>query len=232
MKTQKIKLTELRQLVKKIIKEEKSKKNVIKENKDFNVQDFLDQLKDGPYAFPGGYPKYFVTKDGGVLSFEAAKENKDEIISAMKDGYDDQWLVVGVDINWEDSDLYCDHTNKKIECAYCEDEYLEEGLWNQLKTGAKSAFGAGIGDRTGGGLNLGKRFNAAKTGFQQQGKVDNIDKVLEILKPLVDSGKIDPNQTVAQLLNSAGKFQKGSLGQMKAQAKSRISKTRNDIYRK
>jgi len=126
MKTQKIKLTELKQLVKQIIKEEQSNKKVIKESKDFTVQEFLKNLKDGPYAFPGGYPKYFITKDGGILSFQAAKEMKDEIISAIKDGYDDQWLVVGVDINWEDSDLYCDHTNEKIECAYCEDEPIQE----------------------------------------------------------------------------------------------------------
>jgi hypothetical protein len=126
MKTQKIKLTELRQLVKQIIKEEQSNKKVIKESKDFTVQEFLKHLKEGPYTFPGAYPKYFITKDGGILSFKAAKEMKDEIISAINDGYDDQWLVVGVDINWEDSDLYCDHTNEKIECAYCEDEPIQE----------------------------------------------------------------------------------------------------------
>ena len=209
MKTQKIKLTELRQLVKEIIKEEKVNKRVIKENKIF-----FDYILQGSEATEENAMD--VARGLDWQEIETKEANYPNL------SYVDTVNGVGIYYNYGTDDYYFT------------DESLEEGLWNQLKTGAKSAFGAGIGsgDRTGGGLNLGKRFNAAKTGFQQQGKVDNIDKVLEVLKPLVDSGKIDPNQTVAQLLNSAGKFQKGSLGQMKAQAKSRISKTQNDIYRK
>jgi hypothetical protein len=101
------------------ISKEKSKKNLKEQSKgDYSVQDFLNQLKQGPYSFPGGYPVYFITKDGGVLSFDSANEMKKEIVDAIKDGYEDQWVVVGADINWEDNSLYCDHSGEKIESAY------------------------------------------------------------------------------------------------------------------
>ena len=31
------------------------------------------------------------------------------------------WHIAGADINWEDPDLYCDHTGERIESAYAED---------------------------------------------------------------------------------------------------------------
>lgn len=86
------------------------------------VESFLQDLKDGPYAWPGGYPKFFIMADGEVLSFESAKENW-ELISAalLHPGTDKQWEVLASDINWEDEDLYCVHSGKKIPPAYGED---------------------------------------------------------------------------------------------------------------
>lgn len=113
MAKRKIGINEVRRLIKQTIKETV--------DRDFTIQDFEKHLEEGPYAWPGGYPKYFITEDGGVLSFDSAKENKDEIIDAMKEGRDNkQWRVVAVEINWEDPDLYCDHSGEKIECAYCD----------------------------------------------------------------------------------------------------------------
>lgn len=132
---------------------------------------------------------------------------------------------------------------------------MDEGFWNQMKQGAQSFFGNGYGkdnpknyrnsvaDRQARGehtanwmngstpMNFKQRWNAAKTGYQQQGKVDEIDKVAKFLSDLVQAGKIDPNQTVGQLLQKDGKFQKGNLNQMRSQANSKISKANNDIYR-
>jgi len=31
-------------------------------------------LRDGPYAWPGGYPLFFVTSDGGALSFQTVQD--------------------------------------------------------------------------------------------------------------------------------------------------------------
>lgn len=70
------------------------------------------------YAWPGGYPCYFICHDGEALSWDAAVENagliRDAIIANDKSG----WHVVALDINWEDTELYCSHTNNKIESAY------------------------------------------------------------------------------------------------------------------
>lgn len=117
---------------------------------------------------------------------------------------------------------------------------VDEAFWNQLKQGAKSAFGKGVGSeksmamRQNGGFNVGKRWNAAKQGFKSQGQVDEIDRVAGYLQKLVDAGKVSPDQTVGQLLSMPGgsnKFQKGSLGQMRSQANAAASKAQNDIYR-
>lgn len=89
----------------------------------FNISDFRKAIRAGAYAWPGGYPLYFVMADCEALSFEAAKENKREILTALRDNAnnnfpDKQWLIIGIDINYEDNELYCSHSNKKIECAY------------------------------------------------------------------------------------------------------------------
>ena len=83
---------------------------------------FLKQLKDGAYAWPGGYPKFFITADGAALSFDAAKEEKAQIVDSLLHGQRQSgWYADAVDINWEDPSLYCDHTGERIESAYAED---------------------------------------------------------------------------------------------------------------
>lgn len=84
------------------------------------ISDFRRAMRHGPYAWPGGYPCYFVTKDGGTLSFDAARECRREILEAIRDNNNPCWRVIGLDINWE-MELYCDHTGKQIESAYGED---------------------------------------------------------------------------------------------------------------
>lgn len=86
------------------------------------VADLKATLRNGAYAWPGGYPLYLLCADGGTLHFDCARKNVRRIISAIADkakGYrDPQWECVACDINWEDSDLYCDECNGKIESAY------------------------------------------------------------------------------------------------------------------
>lgn len=78
-----------------------------------------------PYAWPGGYPKYILMSDGGALSINAVRDNWREICRATLAGYRDGWKAECVDINWEDPDLYCDHTGNRIESAYAEPETEE-----------------------------------------------------------------------------------------------------------
>jgi len=83
-----------------------------------SVSDFKATLRAGAYAWPGGYPMFFVTKDGASLSFESAMENFRQIADSIKTGTSDGWLVIGCDINYEDSTLVCDHSGESIPAAY------------------------------------------------------------------------------------------------------------------
>lgn len=65
------------------------------------------------YAWPGGYPIYYIVEDGGVLCPDCVNENLE-----LAEGDDPQWCIVAYDINYEDDELYCDNCNKKIEPAY------------------------------------------------------------------------------------------------------------------
>ena len=79
------------------------------------------RLRAGPYAWPGGYPMHFVTSDGAVLSFKAVRQEWRRIVWAhMCNHTRCGWHIAGVDINWEDDCLYCEHTNERIESAYAE----------------------------------------------------------------------------------------------------------------
>lgn len=83
------------------------------------VFDFNKALANGPYAWPGGYPLYFITADGAALDFQAATDESALIRDAIID--DDKlsgWRIVATAINYEDARLYCDHSGRKIECAY------------------------------------------------------------------------------------------------------------------
>lgn len=83
----------------------------------YTIKQFTDDLKH-PYAWPGGYPRYFITNDGAALSFDAARDNCHLIQQSISDGSNDGWTVIACDINWENSSLMCDHTSKHIESAY------------------------------------------------------------------------------------------------------------------
>ena len=77
-----------------------------------------------PYAWPGGYPKYVLMADGEALSVGAARENWHQICRSTLRQASDGWQAAGADINWEDPELYCAHSNVRIESAYAEPESL------------------------------------------------------------------------------------------------------------
>ena len=82
----------------------------------------VTQLKEalirGPYTWPGAYPLYFTTTDGGALSFKTVEECIVEIASAIDDEEDNGWRVCGCCVNWEDTELFDDHSDERIESAY------------------------------------------------------------------------------------------------------------------
>jgi hypothetical protein len=83
-----------------------------------NTKQLKESLRSGAYAWPGGYPLYFITSDGASLSFDAVRENFRSVIWSIRHKINDGWRVVGVDINWEDHSLFCDHSGMQIESAY------------------------------------------------------------------------------------------------------------------
>ncbi len=74
------------------------------------------------YAWPGGYPMYIVMDDGEALCCDCANKELGRIAGSTARRDQDGWAALGVDINWEDSSLFCCHCNARIESAYAEDE--------------------------------------------------------------------------------------------------------------
>ena len=71
------------------------------------------------YAWPGGYPVYLITTDGGALCPACVRANLRQIIAAARDNDTGSgWHPAEARINWEDVDLTCDHCNARIESAY------------------------------------------------------------------------------------------------------------------
>ena len=85
----------------------------------YSISDFRKDIRQ-PYAWPGGYPRYFITSDGAALSFAAAKTERRNILESIRDRSCDGWRIVACDINWEDTNLCCDHSGARIESAYGE----------------------------------------------------------------------------------------------------------------
>ena len=72
------------------------------------------QITDSPWTYPGGYPKYGITDDGGLICKDCCcKEHEVMDSSNPKDG----WHLEAISINWEDV-LFCDHCSNPIESAY------------------------------------------------------------------------------------------------------------------
>jgi len=67
---------------------------------------------------------YLVMRDGGALCMDCAKREYKLIARSNRDNSRDGWSPEGVDINWEDESLYCDHCSKRIESAYAEEDAI------------------------------------------------------------------------------------------------------------
>jgi len=83
-----------------------------------SISDFRRAIRYGKYAWPGGFPLFFITNDGAALSFEAVRANRRLILEAIANKDNSGWAVIGTEVNWEDDDLTCDHTGEPIESAY------------------------------------------------------------------------------------------------------------------
>lgn len=64
------------------------------------------------YAWPGGYPIFYLAADNGVLCPKCTND--------YAEGRDteEQLKPIAADINWEDETMFCDHCSTQIESAY------------------------------------------------------------------------------------------------------------------
>jgi hypothetical protein len=83
-----------------------------------NTQQLKAAIRHGPYAWPGGYPLFFIANDGEALCFDCVRENLREVLSAITQGINDGWKIVSVGVNYEDDDCFCGHCGEQIESAY------------------------------------------------------------------------------------------------------------------
>jgi len=82
-------------------------------------------LRNGAFTGVGGYPLYFITSDGAALSFDSVRSEFRNVAESIAQRSNDGWRVVACTINYEDSDLTCDHSGKPIPSAYGEDTQEE-----------------------------------------------------------------------------------------------------------
>ena len=96
-----------------------------------NISSTEDMIKHGctfshlewpSWAWPGGYPLVYFTRDGGCLCPSCANEN----INLTLDKDYDQWCIVAQEINYEEKGLICDNCYADIPAAYGDDDEEHE----------------------------------------------------------------------------------------------------------
>ena len=87
-----------------------------------NPAELRATLRAGPYAWPGDYQMFFLASDGAALSFRAVQENFYQCAYSLRHKIDDGWRIVACDINYEDTNMVCDHTGEPIPSAYGDDK--------------------------------------------------------------------------------------------------------------
>jgi hypothetical protein len=86
-----------------------------------STKDLKTAIRNGKYAWPGGYPMYFIANDGEALSFESVLDQLKQVMREVKTkDARSGWRVIACEINWEDENLFCAQSGKRIESAYGE----------------------------------------------------------------------------------------------------------------
>lgn len=90
------------------------------------VHDFRRAVRQGPYAWPGGYPLLFWCDDGEALCCDCAKTERRHILEAIRDNSrSDQWRVTTLQMHMEGAPEQCAHCGTHIESAYGDPEAEE-----------------------------------------------------------------------------------------------------------
>ncbi len=78
--------------------------------------ELLKDIIRNPFVWPGGYARFAITTDGGVLCYECLRDEYQNILHSTKYRYNDGWEVSG-QITQEEMiyNFYCDHCNRRVE---------------------------------------------------------------------------------------------------------------------
>lgn len=75
-----------------------------------NLQQVKACLRYGEYTFPGAYRVAFVTQDGGVLSFAAARAEFAQGVWDFLNGASTGWRICGlINVDETEEPIWCDH---------------------------------------------------------------------------------------------------------------------------
>jgi hypothetical protein len=73
-------------------------------------------IAQNPYAWPGGYERFGITDDGGVLCYRCCRDEADCIDDAYPN---DGWNIV--------AESHCAETDSRVQCDHC--EHLVQDDW-------------------------------------------------------------------------------------------------------
>ena len=101
--------------------------------------------------------------------------------------------------------------------AYLTENGMDEGWfgdkWNQTKTAANTMF---QGNK---GAGLKQKFNNAKQNWNTQGQLNGLNNLKQQLEQFIDSGQLNPQMTIAQLVG--GKLNNNKFGNLSAKMANR-----------
>lgn len=91
-----------------------------------NARDQLVSVVKHPYAWPGGYERLIVTKDGALLCSQCVRKEARRIMGDIHDGYDTGWTPAGTCYEA----VSAEHTREVdadlvSQCAHCYREFGE-----------------------------------------------------------------------------------------------------------
>lgn len=79
------------------------------------TKELLATIRNGEYAWPGGYQMAFITSDGALLCFDCVKKELRSVIWSIRNKVSDGWRVTGCDIFYDgEQEEWCDHCGKCI----------------------------------------------------------------------------------------------------------------------
>ena len=83
------------------------------------LRQIKERLREGPYAWPGGYPVAFLCEDQEVVCFEAVRDHWRDVARAhIRRDRSDPWALACAFIHWEGPVYHCAVTGKVIPSAY------------------------------------------------------------------------------------------------------------------